>query len=104
QDRVPLPKVRESFRAAQIHLYKKDLEKLEPLPITQWLEDDSPLEKLQEEDPTFKPEVKLGPLEKVTPVKDGGSKYSLAQGSVVIAAITSCTNTSNPQVLMAAGL
>ena len=30
--------------------------------------------------------------------------FSLGHGSVVIAAITSCTNTSNPSVLMAAGL
>ena len=30
--------------------------------------------------------------------------YEIGHGSVVIAAITSCTNTSNPQVLMAAGL
>lgn len=30
--------------------------------------------------------------------------YSLSHGDVVIAAITSCTNTSNPSVLMAAGL
>ena len=30
--------------------------------------------------------------------------YSIQQGAVVIAAITSCTNTSNPSVLMAAGL
>lgn len=30
--------------------------------------------------------------------------YSLQHGDVVIAAITSCTNTSNPSVLMAAGL
>ncbi len=31
-------------------------------------------------------------------------EYHLGHGAVVIAAITSCTNTSNPQVLMAAGL
>src|SRR6201999_4421537 len=31
-------------------------------------------------------------------------KASLKHGSVVIAAITSCTNTSNPSVLIAAGL
>src|SRR4051794_14712077 len=30
--------------------------------------------------------------------------YELTDGSVVIAAITSCTNTSNPQVMVAAGL
>lgn len=33
-----------------------------------------------------------------------GADYTLQHGAVVIAAITSCTNTSNPSVLMAAGL
>jgi len=33
-----------------------------------------------------------------------GEDYQLKQGDVVIAAITSCTNTSNPSVLVAAGL
>lgn len=33
-----------------------------------------------------------------------GEDYTLRDGSVVIASITSCTNTSNPYVLMAAGL
>jgi aconitate hydratase len=34
----------------------------------------------------------------------GGANYDLGHGDVVIAAITSCTNTSNPYVLVAAGL
>ena len=33
-----------------------------------------------------------------------GKEYTLQHGSVVIAAITSCTNTSNPDVMLAAGL
>jgi aconitate hydratase len=33
-----------------------------------------------------------------------GRKYDLGHGDVVIAAITSCTNTSNPSVMMGAGL
>lgn len=33
-----------------------------------------------------------------------GEKFDLQHGDVVIAAITSCTNTSNPNVMMAAGL
>ena len=33
-----------------------------------------------------------------------GEKYDIGHGDVVIAAITSCTNTSNPSVLIAAGL
>nr|WP_114416443.1 aconitate hydratase AcnA [Marinospirillum perlucidum] len=35
---------------------------------------------------------------------ENGDTHLLKQGAVVIAAITSCTNTSNPSVLMAAGL
>jgi len=37
-----------------------------------------------------------------TPVE--GEKFDVGHGDVVIAAITSCTNTSNPSVLIAAGL
>jgi aconitate hydratase len=37
-------------------------------------------------------------------IEAGGSRTELATGSVAIAAITSCTNTSNPTVMVAAGL
>ena len=39
-----------------------------------------------------------------TPVSVNGDSFDLSHGSVVIAAITSCTNTSNPSVMLAAGL
>jgi aconitate hydratase len=42
------------------------------------------------------------PLDKQVPVK--GEEYTMSSGKVVIASITSCTNTSNPYVLIAAGL
>ena len=38
------------------------------------------------------------------PVSMGDESFDLEHGSVVIAAITSCTNTSNPSVMVAAGL
>lgn len=37
-------------------------------------------------------------------VEYNGEKFSLTHGSIVIAAITSCTNTSNPSVMIGAGL
>ena len=43
-------------------------------------------------------------LEKNADVAINGSKVKLTHGSVVIAAVTSCTNTSNPSVMVAAGL
>jgi aconitate hydratase len=38
------------------------------------------------------------------PVKLGGESLELRDGAVLIAAITSCTNTSNPSVMLGAGL
>jgi aconitate hydratase len=45
-----------------------------------------------------------GALSLTKPVKTDKGSFDLGHGAVVIAAITSCTNTSNPSVLMAAGL
>ncbi|MGE0522527.1 MAG: aconitate hydratase AcnA [Variibacter sp.] len=45
---------------------------------------------------------KAGDLAKRFPVE--GHKYDLGNGDVVIAAITSCTNTSNPTLMLGAGL
>ena len=43
-------------------------------------------------------------LSKSALVQNSGPMYDLNHGDVVIAAITSCTNTSNPSVMLAAGL
>ncbi|HEY2387560.1 MAG TPA: aconitate hydratase AcnA [Candidatus Binatia bacterium] len=45
-----------------------------------------------------------GQAEKRVPVELDGVRAELGGGSVAIAAITSCTNTSNPAVMIAAGL
>ena len=45
-----------------------------------------------------------GELDASSPVKNNGDSGELKHGAVVIAAITSCTNTSNPSVMVAAGL
>ena len=48
----------------------------------------------------LKPEA----VDKVSKFQFEGKEYELKHGSIVIAAITSCTNTSNPDVMMQAGL
>ncbi len=58
---------------------------------TKWLEDL----------PTLRPEGSSGGSATVT---DEGETFELGEGDVVIAAITSCTNTSNPDVMIGAGL
>jgi aconitate hydratase len=41
---------------------------------------------------------------KNVPVRNNGDAFNLSSGAVVIAAITSCTNTSNPSLMIGAGL
>jgi aconitate hydratase len=43
-------------------------------------------------------------LERTATVQSNGTRETLHHGAVVIAAITSCTNTSNPSVMLGAGL
>ena len=55
-----------------------------------------------EPEPDSVPVAVVGPGR--TSVHVAGTDYEIQHGSVVIAAITSCTNTSNPQVMVGAGL
>ncbi len=50
------------------------------------------------------PDMKGGDTASRVPVRQNGDSFELTHGSVVIAAITSCTNTSNPSVMVGAGL
>ncbi|HKY63253.1 MAG TPA: aconitate hydratase AcnA, partial [bacterium] len=102
QDRVPLHKSKSMFRQALHELFKGKLEKLDPKRVGNWLsEGGSQTACLHIE--TERGE--LGELAKCAVLDHGNGRVShLEQGAVVIAAITSCTNTSNPSVMLAAGL
>jgi aconitate hydratase A / 2-methylisocitrate dehydratase len=50
------------------------------------------------------PEDALGEIVRSVEVESDGQSYAIGHGAVIIAAITSCTNTSNPSVMLAAGL
>ncbi len=92
QDRVPLGDVKSSFAAALPDL----LSKAKPKPTNAHVEM-AIAKEIAEGSPVAFPPPVHGDAGS-TSVKD------LHHGSVVIAAITSCTNTSNPSVMMAAGL
>ncbi len=49
-------------------------------------------------------EKSLGAAPRSVSVQNNGDRFELSDGSVVIAAITSCTNTSNPSLMLGAGL
>ncbi len=85
QDRVALSAAKASFQNAAIDMIIQDGRGTRSV-------DGAPDARAREE------------FAKRTTVVDGDQTYELGHGSVVIAAITSCTNTSNPSVIMAAGL
>jgi aconitate hydratase len=108
QDRVPLARAKESF-----------VETLGSFGIeyTNGSHDQAVADTFPASDPTTEqqPGGEPEPVPDAAPVATAarpephhvpvrGADYALDHGSVVIAAITSCTNTSNPQVMVAAGL
>ncbi len=97
QDRVPLGAARESFRKALGGWGK------EPVPSAQEGQDRWVAEGGR---PSGGPEAagfSAAPAGGI-PAAQGGQSFLLVDGAVVIAAITSCTNTSNPAVMIGAGL
>src|SRR6202042_4056 len=93
QDRVPLDQAKQSFEVAV-----KDF-----LPTIS-SEDESLADSFPASDPVAT-HVANGALETTAPVTlADGTRTELDNGHVVIAAITSCTNTSNPSVMLGAGL
>jgi aconitate hydratase len=91
QDRVPLGQAKKSFADALQVLLSKRVRP--PAAAASGAQRSLPLMAESAPGPT-------APAKE--PASDG--KYDLHHGSVVIAAITSCTNTSNPSVMLAAGL
>ena len=98
QDRVPLSEVKESFRQVLPNLIPHGARR----PVaekegTRWAGEGG-------QSPTATSAVASPDIAEVADVDYEGSRFSIGDGSVVIAAITSCTNTSNPSVMIGAGL
>ena len=95
QDRVPLKNSKKVFRESLKNFLEKECAPLDQAAIAEWIEEGG--------SPSSK-KSPPGVLAKTHPVTDGLVSYELPQGAVVLAAITSCTNTSNPSVMLGAGL
>jgi aconitate hydratase len=129
QDRVALTDARRGFRAALADMAPEPRTR-QDTPVDHRLREDGPDEASAEsfpasdppaamagvtEDPNhdpppagwFEPDpagVSGRPGNRVPVTLEDGTSFDLDHGHVVIAAITSCTNTSNPSVMLAAGL
>src|SRR4051812_17898934 len=121
QDRVSLSESKEGFRAALAEMIGEDAEEqvadahdeaiAESFPSSDPPSNGAPGHESREED---KPAPAVASAEAATTVAErspssvkvemDGKEFPLDHGHVVIAAITSCTNTSNPSVMLGAGL
>jgi aconitate hydratase len=99
QDRVPLRGSRSSFRR-ELAKEVTDHEGIDPKRIETWIEESGNAA----EAPHQQVSADLSSLTRVVDVDHPDGKFELGHGSILIAAITSCTNTSNPSVLIGAGL
>ncbi len=86
QDRVALKQVKESFQKELDAILKERKAQVSPNRIEKWADEGG---SVRSGNNAIAPAVPEAPID---------------HGSVVIAAITSCTNTSNPAVMIAAGL
>jgi aconitate hydratase len=107
QDRVPLSEAKSSFLdslstfGVDYTNGTQDKDLADTFPASDPSGESQPGAKpLPDEDPA--PVATIAPERHAVAV--AGEDYELEHGSVVIAAITSCTNTSNPQVMIGAGL
>jgi aconitate hydratase len=107
QDRVPLARARDSFREA-LATFGVPASPDSNGPVAETFPASDPT---TEQAPAGSPEPEpppraTGGAPESRPVRVSldGEEFELDHGAVVIAAITSCTNTSNPEVMVAAGL
>ncbi|MET1057845.1 MAG: aconitate hydratase AcnA [Pedobacter sp.] len=104
QDKILL----KDFRARFINILKESYgrEYLPPAMLERWQGEggSQPASAAQPGNQDMTIETLKGKDQKQVWLNMGREKYMLNDGSIVIAAITSCTNTSNPYLMIAAGL
>ncbi|WP_328999185.1 aconitate hydratase AcnA [Kribbella sp. NBC_00709] len=103
QDRVALTEAKEAFRGALTDYATEELD-VDPSETGSFPASDAPNGHGDVNDEPHTPHGGPGRPSKKTTISMGGQEVELDHGHVVIASITSCTNTSNPSVMMAAAL
>ncbi|HWE29253.1 MAG TPA: aconitate hydratase AcnA, partial [Polyangia bacterium] len=98
QDRVPLGNSRSVFRRSLVEMVEKGTH-TDDARVQRWLTEGGSADQ-----PVQQPSDGLGKLLHSERVTVGELDFDVKHGAVVIAAITSCTNTSNPAVMIGAGL
>ena len=109
QDRIELSNAKTAFESALVDYTSTDHSRVDAAlegsfpasdPVGFTPEDEGAGRELSHRHRSHAPTTASNPID----VTVGGDYFTLDHGAVTIAAITSCTNTSNPSVMLAAGL
>ena len=92
QDRIVLTDAKKNWRKSLVAMLGDKLSTADKSAVDSWMNDGG------------KAGAAHGSINDTATVKAASGSYELPHGAVVIAAITSCTNTSNPSVMLGAGL
>ncbi|MDP9172804.1 MAG: aconitate hydratase AcnA [Planctomycetota bacterium] len=111
QDRVEVRSVKQSFRSNMVDVFKKEVGESATPRLDRWSAE-APVASIEKATGKNEDEREAATTEHLKDDMRKDAAYvglddrwvKLAHGDVTIAAITSCTNTSNPSVMMAAGL
>jgi aconitate hydratase len=121
QDRIPMGEVKQSFRGLLHGEFGEDLDGVDEDALQRWLGEggaagaepdggsvseatDGSSGPQSDGGVQVEAEPDLGPLTKTVEIDLDDETVEIGHGDVLVSAITSCTNTSNPSVMIAAGL
>lgn len=107
QDKILVEDLGSKFADLLKGEYMRDYIPLDSRQETRWLDEGGSRTQFTDADPHYSPEAKEAVMDnklRSVKVQIDNANYTLHDGSIVIAAITSCTNTSNPSVMIGAGL
>lgn len=114
QDKVTLGNIKHSFIDLLRDTYSRRYIAVDDRDEGRWLSEGGSVEEFEEEKEVTNRTVEEAGIEvgekryyeglKSVKIKVGNTRYLLSDGALAIAAITSCTNTSNPDVMIGAGL
>jgi aconitate hydratase len=101
QDRVALGNAQRDYREQLVKEIVEHIKGVDPKTIGRWAAEGGNADNGAA---TELPQSELGHLVHTATVRTESGSVEIGHGSVLIAAITSCTNTSNPSVMLGAGI
>ncbi|WP_436925029.1 aconitate hydratase AcnA [Halosimplex amylolyticum] len=104
QDRIAMGDVKRSFRSLLHGEFEDELDAVDEDALQRWLGEGGAAGAEPDGGTVSRAKPDLDPLTKRVEVDLDGETVEIGHGDVLVSAITSCTNTSNPSVMIAAGL